>query len=158
VVCGDYVYDARVDRAVAGTRCAAHGAPPLLTKKRRRPSAPPPPVLGGGGMSAEVVALHALAVPVTPTLGLRAFNNLGNTCFMVGVSPRPAVQRFGMVRLILHSFGWETSSRRRLAMPSQSILHDCSVALPKASGTPRKCGRCASFKGHFLSLYMQCFE
>jgi hypothetical protein len=85
VACGDYVYDEGLDRAVTGTHCASHGPPPPLTGKRRR--APDVAAAASTLLSttAAVPAHLAESVPQCATLGLRAFNNLGNTCFMSSV-------------------------------------------------------------------------
>lgn len=81
VACGDYVYDGRVDRAVTGTHCASHGPPPPLAGKRRRV----PDVPAAVAAAAPSPLTEAESVPQCATLGLRAFNNLGNTCFMSSV-------------------------------------------------------------------------
>jgi hypothetical protein len=89
VACGDYVYDERIDAAVTGTHCTSHGPPPPLTGKRRRapdvPAAAPAAASPLLSTTAAVPVHLAESVPQCATLGLRAFNNLGNTCFMSSV-------------------------------------------------------------------------
>lgn len=41
MACNDYVYDAALDRAMAGVRVLQKGLPALFTKKRKRAAKPP---------------------------------------------------------------------------------------------------------------------